>query len=60
MSLTTLEQAELLVQADPQPIDIREKLQALEKEADPITERPMFAELWEILDVAANENLNAN
>jgi hypothetical protein len=52
MSLTILEQAELLVQADPQPDNVREQLAALEKEADPETERPLFAELWEIVDVA--------
>lgn len=52
MALTILEQAELLVAETPQPADVRKKLAQLEKEADPVTERPLFAELWEILDVA--------
>jgi hypothetical protein len=50
MTMTILEQAELLVNADPIPEDIRERLAALEKEADPKMERPFFAELWEIVD----------
>lgn len=58
MSLTILEQAELLVAAEPYPDDVREKLRALEKEADPELERPLFAELWEILDVADETNDN--
>jgi hypothetical protein len=53
--LTILEQAELLVSADVKPDDVRERLAALEKEADPRTEKPFFGELWEVLDTSESE-----
>lgn len=49
--MTPLEEAQALVKMDARPPDIREQIAALEKQADEFVERPMFAWVWESLDV---------
>lgn len=53
--MTPLDQALLLIQQDPRPLDIGEQLSDLEEEAKGTVEEEMIARLWEDLDISQPE-----